>query len=232
MSELFADDRIRRTVRIRGKEIPVWPEGQKISKLKDSLVLTTRFTDVPRYHSELTRKILELEKKSTYKTDFAQGSCGIKIYHLDRWQSAEAELIHQRALFFFSQVFKCPDPVADVSMANIFRNGEYCMPHSHIRTRASLVYSLICGDPDPQHARSGQLCFADPRMPACCQDEPERMTTLLVPDMQPGTLLMFPSEVIHFVTPYTGKSPRITLAWNIDSKPIPGHAIPGGLPER
>jgi hypothetical protein len=69
-------------------------------------------------------------------------------------------------------------------------------------------------------------------MPACCQDEPERMTTLLVPDMQPGTLLMFPSEVIHFVTPYTGKSPRITLAWNIDSKPIPGHAIPGGLPER
>jgi predicted 2-oxoglutarate/Fe(II)-dependent dioxygenase YbiX len=58
------------------------------------------------------------------------------------------------------------------------------------------------------------------------------MTTPLVPDMQPGTLLMFPSEVLHCVTPYTGKSPRITLAWNTDSRTNPGDAIPGGLPER
>ena len=231
MTESLVDERNKRTVRIRGEEIPVWPEGQEIINIKDSLVLMTRFADVPRYHSELARKILKLEKKSTYKTDFGRGGCGIKIYHLDRWQSAEAELIHQRALFFFSQVFKCPEPVADVSMANIFRNGEYCMPHSHIRTRASLVYSLACGDPDPQHPRSGQLCFADPRMPVCCQDQPERMTTPLVPDMQPGTLVMFPSEIMHFVTPYTGKSPRITLAWNIDCQKIPGHEIPGGLPE-
>jgi hypothetical protein len=230
MTELLADDWSRRTVRIRGQKIPVWPEAQKISKLKDSLVLVTRFADMPRYHPELTRKILEQEKKSKYKTDFEQGGCGIKIYHLDRWQSAEAELVHLRALAFYSQVFNCPEPVADVSMANIFRDGEYCMPHSHIRTRASLIYSLTCGDPDPQHPRSGQLCFADPRMPVCCQDDPERMTTPLVPDMQPGTLVMFPSEVIHFVTPYTGKSPRITLAWNIDSRSIPGDAIPGGLP--
>ncbi len=216
---------------IRGSEIPVWPEGQKISKLRKSLVLMTCFTDVPHYHTELTRKILALENEARFKADYAPGGCGIKIYHLDRWQSAEAMLIHQRALAFFSEVFKCPEPVADVSMANIFRNGEYCMPHSHIRTRASLVYSLACGDPDPGHPRSGRLCFADPRMAVCCQDEPERMTTPLVPDMQPGTLLMFPSEVMHFVTPYTGNSPRITLAWNIDSRRIPGDAIPGGLPE-
>jgi len=218
-------------VNVRGSAIPVWPEGQKITRLKKSLVLMTRFTDVPHYHSELNRKILALEQAGRFKADYAPGGCGIKIYHLDRWQSDEAKLIHQRALAFFSEVFNCPEPVADVSMANIFRNGEYCMPHSHIRTRASLVYSLACGDPDPAHARSGCLCFADPRMTECCQDEPERMTTPLVPDMQPGTLLMFPSEVMHFVTPYTGKSPRITLAWNVDSRSIPGEAIPGGLPE-
>ena len=168
MTELLADDWSKRTVCIRGKEIPVWPEAQKISKLiKDSLVLMTRFADVPRYHPELTRKILEQEKKSKYKADFEQGGCGIKIYHLDRWQSAEAELIHLRALAFYSQVFKCQAPVADVSMANIFRDGDYCLPHSHIRTRASRVYSVTCGDPDPRHTRSGQLCFVDPRMAAC-----------------------------------------------------------------
>jgi hypothetical protein len=232
MTELSADDWSRRTVRIRGKEIPVWPEAQKIISLKNSLVLITRFADVPRYHPELVRRILEQEKKSRYKADFERGGCGVKIYHLDRWQCAEAELIHLRALAFFSKVFKCKTPVADVSMANIFRDGDYCMPHSHTRTRASLVYSVTCGDPDPRHARSGQLCFVDPRMAACCQDEEGRMTTPLVPDMQPGTLVMFPSEVMHCVTPYTGKSPRITLAWNIDSRLLEGDQIPGGLPER
>jgi len=221
----------RRTVDIRGRGMPVWPRGQKIRRLKDSLVLMTRFTDVPRYHAELSRKVLEMERKSRYKVDYEPGGCGIKIFHLDRWRCAEAELIHLRALAFFSQVFKCPDPVADVSMANIYRNGEYCMPHSHIRTRASLVYSLDCGEPDPSHGRSGRLCFVDPRMKVCCQLEPERMTSPLVPDMQAGTLLMFPSEVMHCVTPYTGRSPRITLAWNIDSRAIPGDAIPGGLPQ-
>jgi len=222
----------RRTVRIHNREVSVWPETQKISKLMDSLVLMTRFEDVPRYHPGLIQKTLELEKKSRFMTDYAFGGCGIKIYHLDRWHSAEAKLIHLRALAFYSHVFKCVSPVADVSMANIFRDGEYCMPHSHIRTTASLVYSVTCGDPDPGHTRSGTLCFVDPRMDICCKDEPGRMTTPLVPNMQPGTLLMFPSEVLHCVTLYTGKSPRITLAWNIHSHAIPGAAIPGGLPDQ
>jgi hypothetical protein len=100
-----------RTVSIRGSEIPVWPEDQKISKLHKSLVLMTRFTDVLRYHTELTRKILALENESRFMADYAPGGCGIKIYHLDRWQSAIAMLIHQRAPAFFSKVFNCPDPL-------------------------------------------------------------------------------------------------------------------------
>jgi hypothetical protein len=230
MTELLADDWSRRTVRIGGEEIPVWPEAQKVSRLEDSTVLVTCFADAPRYHPELIRKTLEQESNSRYKADYALGGCGVKIYNLNRWQSAEAELIHLRALAFYSQAFNCPEPVADISMANIFRNGEYCVPHSHSRTRASLVYSVTCGDPDPRHPLSGQLCFVDPRMEVCCQEDAGRMTTPLIPDMQPGTLIMFPSKAVHCVTPYTGKSPRITLAWNIDSEPVPGDAIPGGLP--
>ncbi len=41
---------------------------------------------------------------------------------------------------------------------------------------------------------------------------------------------IFPSEVMRFVTPYTGKTPCISLAWNIDSEAKPGDAAPGGLP--
>ena len=34
MTELLADDWSRRTVRIGGEEIPVWPEAQKVSRLE------------------------------------------------------------------------------------------------------------------------------------------------------------------------------------------------------
>jgi len=232
MADLNTNDWSKRTVRIRGKDVPVWPETQEISNLEDSSVLITQFADAQHYHPGLTRKILELESESRYMADYGQGGCGIKIYHLDRWQSAEAELVHLRALAFFSLVFKCPEPVADVSMANIYRNGDYCMPHSHTLTHASLVYSVSCGDPDPRHELSGELCFVDPRMEVCCQNEAGRMTTPLVPDMEPGTLVMFPSSLVHCVMPYTAESPRITLAWNIDSKTFSSDSIPGGLPER
>lgn len=231
MTELHAEDLSKRTVNIRGKEIPVWPEGQEVSRLEGSLVLVTRFADVPDYHPELIRKTLEQESNSRYKANYAQGGCGTKIFHLDRWQSAEAELIHLRAMALFSEMFECPEPVVDVSMANIYRDGDFCMPHSHTRTPASLVYSVTCGDPDPENPISGELCFVDPRMKQCCRTEEGRMTSPLVPDMQPGTLVLFPSRIVHCVAPYTGKSPRITLAWNIDARPIPGEAIPGGLPE-
>ncbi len=233
MTNPLLDQWTRRTVNIRGEEIAVWPASQKITKLLDTFILMTRFEDVPRYHPELTRKVFEQEKKSKFKVDFGQGGCGTKIFHLDRWQSAEAELIHLRAIAFFSLVYKCQTPVVDVSMANIFRAGDYCLPHSHVRTSASLVYSVSCGNADPQHGRSGKLCIVDPRMPECCQEQEGRMTTPLIPDMQPGTMIFFPSEVMHFVTPYTGKkSPRISLAWNIDEQAVAGNAIPGGLPER
>lgn len=90
MTELPAEDWSKRMVNIRGKEIPVWPEAQEVSRLEGSLVLVTRCADVSRYHPELIRKILEQESKSRYMANYAQGGCGTKIHHLDRWQSAAA----------------------------------------------------------------------------------------------------------------------------------------------
>jgi len=231
MTESLANHWSSRTVLICGEEIPVWPEAQEIRKLEDSAVLMTHFADVPHYHPELIRKTLEMKSASRYVAEYSLGGCGNKVYHLDRWQSAEAELIHLRALAFFSIMFDCTEPVADVSMANIFKTGDYCMPHSHTRTRVSLVYSVSCGDPDPEHTLSGELCFVDPRLDVCCPKEAGHMTSPLVPDMEPGTMVLFPSSLVHCVTPYTGESPRITLAWNIDKKSVPGEVIPGGLPE-
>jgi hypothetical protein len=37
-------------------------------------------------------------------------------------------------------------------------------------------------------------------------------------------MLVFPSQLVHLVNPYTGDSPRITLAWNINLVALPGSA--------
>jgi hypothetical protein len=78
------------------------------------------------------------------------------------------------------------------------------------------------GDQDPADRTSGKFCFADPRIPACCQNEPGRMTELLTPNLQEGSMLIFPSEWVHLVTPYAGTRPRITLSWNIHTRALPG----------
>jgi hypothetical protein len=35
-------------------------------------------------------------------------------------------------------------------------------------------------------------------------------------------MMIFPSEWVHLVTPYTGNRPRITLSWNMHVRALPG----------
>ena len=231
MTQALEEHWRNRTVSIDGRAFPVWPDGQQVRRVAAPVILYTRFEDAPLFHDALIDTTLNLERTSRFKVDYKRGACGVKVYHPDRWESPEAELLHLRALAFYSIVFDVPEPVADVGMANIARDGEYCVAHSHIRTEASTVYMLSPGDDTSDDPREGRLCFVDPRLEECCGDEPGRMTNPLVPRMQPGAMLMFPSELVHSVTPYNGTRPRITFAWNIDSRVIPGDAAPGGLPD-
>jgi hypothetical protein len=60
------------------------------------------------------------------------------------------------------------------------------------------------------------------------------MTTPVFPDMPAGAMVIFPSEVVHCVTPYEGTRPRITYAWNINRKPHGGTSDDEtrGIPKR
>jgi hypothetical protein len=51
------------------------------------------------------------------------------------------------------------------------------------------------------------------------------MTMLLTPELRPGSLLIFPSEFVHAVNPYSGTRPRLTMSWNINLEKLPG--VPG-----
>ena len=60
------------------------------------------------------------------------------------------------------------------------------------------------------------------------------MTTPVFPDMPAGAMIVFPAEVVHCATPYVGKNPRITFAWNINRTPVAGTADDEarGIPKR
>ena len=190
---------------------------------------STQFTDTDLYHPRLKRVILEKEQQASGDKRYWRSGGGTKLYHPDRWGCAEATLVHERALEFFRRALKRATAVADVTWANVSRDGDYSIPHSHHRATASLVYFLDPGDADAGDPYAGRFSIVDPRLARCCSVQEGCLTNVLYPDMTPGALIMFPGAVVHAVNPYRGERPRITLAWNINETAIEGSPFPSGI---
>jgi hypothetical protein len=216
----------RKVLQVHGKPVRVWPHDATLERINADSIFVVQFDDTETYHPDLRQAILERESNPQYGLKLFRGACGIKVHHVDRWKCPAANLIHQRALAMFSAASGIENPVSDMSWANVYRNGDYCLPHSHCRTEASIVYLLSAGEHDELNPLGGCLSFADPRMESCCPDEPGRVTSALLPDMAPGMMILFPSQLMHYVNPYSGETPRITLSWNISSEKKPGSPNP------
>ena len=214
------------TIQLGFKAIEIWPKGQEAEICGDPTIRKTIFTDTQEYHPRLVAKILELEENQRLRKSYFRGAGGTKILNLGQWVSPEAELINARAMLLFKRVLECDQAVVDFSWANVYRSGDYCMPHSQLRSTASVVYCLDPGDEDPEDAHSGSFCFVDPRLRNCCQEQEGCMTVPFLPGMTGGTMIIFPSQLVHAVNPYTGKRPRITLSWNINKNALPGSPLP------
>ena len=209
------------TVKLGNGELRVWPDGQEVSNWGDPKLLQTTFRDTDSYHRRLIDLLLVREQAQRGATDNPPYACGIKIHQLDQLQSPEADLLTERARKLFRTVLDQDDAIVDASWASVYRQGEYCAAHSHLRTTASAVYMLDSGDADPEDQDSGRFWIVDPRIPGCCGVQKGCMTTPISPQPVPGTMLIFPGEVIHTVWPYHGKRPRITMSWNINGKAVP-----------
>ena len=209
-------------VRVGSNDLPLWPGGQRIEALSAPLMASTRFDDHALYHAELTATILEMERSPAWRDWIFKGGCGMKVRRPDRWGHAAARLIHGRALALAYRVLSQHDVYTDDCWASVYRDGQYCLPHSHLRSNVSIVYLLDEGDPDPDDPMAGKLVFADPRIPHCCQQEAGRVTSLLTPEMSPGTMLVFASDYVHTVGPYRGDRPRMTMSWNVTIEPLAG----------
>jgi hypothetical protein len=210
------------TVRVDGREVPVWPAGQAVERLAAPNMGVTDFADCELYHAGLAAKILEMEQDPRFRDWIFKGACGTKVRDPHLWGSAEADLVHARAMRLAARALGVADVVVDDCWGNVYRKDDYCMPHSHLRSTASVIYLLDPGETVADDPLGGRLCFCDPRIPFCCEHEPGRMTLLLTPELRPGSLLIFPSQYVHSVNPYGGTRPRITMSWNINVEKLPG----------
>jgi len=202
-------------IAVAGVELPVWPEGQKVEPLSAPLMAAASFSDFEAFHPQLVAAVLAAEQDPRWRGQIFRGGCGTKVRKIPAWNAPAASLVHARALMLAHRTLSRRPVYADDTWASVYRAGDYCMPHSHLRCNVSIVYMLDPGDGDAADPVAGRLCFADPRIDACCPDEPGRVTRHMMPTMLPGTMLIFASDYLHSVNPYHGSRPRITLSWNI-----------------
>jgi hypothetical protein len=210
------------TIAVGGSQLPTWRDGQIVAPMSAQLMAVATFDDHASYHPALLGATLAAEQDPRFRDTIFKGGCGIKVRDIPGWNAPAAALIHARALHLAYRTLSRRPVYADDTWASVYRAGDYCMPHSHLRSNVSIVYMLDPGDEDPQDALAGRLCFADPRIEACCPNEPGRVTQHLLPTMSAGTMLIFASDYLHSVNPYHGDRPRITLSWNITLEKLPG----------
>lgn len=217
------------TIAVAGNDLPVWPDGQASHVLFGAQFAGTVFADHDAYAEALIADVLAAERDDRFGSRApatTRAGCGSKVYDLPRWKAPAAALIHGRALMLAHRSLGGAAVFADDTWASVYRDGAFCMPHSHLRSLVSIIYMLDPGEPDPDDPYAGRLCFNDPRIESCCAHEPGRATRPLLPVMKPGTMLLFASAYLHSVNPYYGRRPRITLSWNITRRRLPGSPRP------
>ena len=222
------------TFSVNTVDLPVWPRDQSCVSGNDQRIALTRFVDFGAYHSALIDAVLAAEKDPRFghptnnpMYPIVRGGCGSKVRKLPQWKAPAAALVHARALMLAHHTLSGRAVFVDEAWASVYRVGDYCVPHSHLRSTVSIIYMLDPGEIDPEDKLAGLLWFTDPRIAWCCPSEPGRVTRPFVPVMTPGAMLIFSSDYLHGVSPYHGARPRITLSWNITLERLPGVPLPG-----
>lgn len=111
--------------------------------------------------------------------------------------------------------------IGSQSWFHVTRNGGHFGYHNHPMASWSGVYCVSNGDPDPAIPGNGQLTFPTPTVAANAYLDvanaslrwPYSQSNLAM-DLRPGQLMLFPSWLGHYVTPFHGSRPRITVAFN------------------
>ena len=103
------------------------------------------------------------------------------------------------------------------SWANVCRNGNYNVVHSHPNAMWSIVYYVSSAEPDPSVAHSGLLELLDPREATTyIQVANTVLDARMFVHNRPGRMVIFPSWVKHMVHPFIGSGIRVSIACNVN----------------
>ncbi|MEO1192724.1 MAG: putative 2OG-Fe(II) oxygenase [Pseudomonadota bacterium] len=196
-----------------------WPAGQPLQAPDAAKsFLETQFADHAAYGPALAQALCQLAAEPRFAGQYGRHMGGVKLYHRDCPSLPGWDFLNARALAFYRYATQRQDGVIELAWANLYKAGDYIVPHSHTRADFSLVYCLDPGETG--EGLSGRFCFADPRLALCCQAEQGRLSNSIGPVMTAGSMLLFPSHLVHFVHPYDGARTRITLSWNLTRQPL------------
>ncbi len=189
-------------------------------------VFRRKYAGLEAYNQKLARIIVE--RKATSDGGLVRSNVGSWHSENDllRWEEPEIKVLlnlMQSALMDYvgEEIDKDPESfelrMALEAWANVSEAGNYAKPHVHPMSNFAVVYYVDIGDYQLRGAddHSGCLEFIDPR---------NRVSMLATPGvdardslrMRPenGVLVIFPSWMYHYVHPYNGKRPRISIACN------------------
>lgn len=113
--------------------------------------------------------------------------------------------------------------------AMVMRHGDYTITHDHGDADWSTTYYVDAGDSDFERTpESGALSVIDPRRSGRPIPGLELGTTFTIRP-RTGMLVVFPGWLQHYVHPYGGTRPRISIACNVTMSPMePGKAGSSG----
>ena len=103
------------------------------------------------------------------------------------------------------------------SWANVCRNGNYNVVHSHPNAMWSIVYYVSSGEPDESIPYSGLLELLDPREATTyIQVANTVLDARMFIENRPGRMVIFPSWMKHMVHPFVGTGVRVSIACNVN----------------
>jgi uncharacterized protein (TIGR02466 family) len=111
--------------------------------------------------------------------------------------------------------------IASQTWFHVTREGGYFGYHNHPMASWSGVYCVSDGEPTTGYSNNGCLVFPHPQMAASTFLDPTNGRLNwpfthgnFVLTLKPGQLVLFPSWLGHYVTPFRGAAQRTTVAFN------------------
>ena len=196
-----------------------------------------------RLNQQLEALILEQEAEGPKHANRHVTSNQVRIFesHFDLFKDPAApECILELKRFFLFGVFHAMAETSGYTKEqwerirvfsdawyHVTRKGGYISSHNHPNASWSAVYMVSRGNQPEDLPKGGVLSFKDPRPMANMYWDPgndcwQRQFHVgsINHEVQAGELLVFPSYVVHEVTPYAGDQPRITVAANCSFKRV------------